>query len=91
LAGLTRAKAMTMRSQRIRARQAFEWGIATGVAPDNDLDAAINRWVEELTELPRIPLTALKRVLSGAYEMPMSIGVQFRGADLRKAARRAGA
>ena len=48
------------------------------------LDAAIDRWVADLAALPPIPLTALKRVLNGAYEMPMSIGLQFEGQTFEK-------
>lgn len=84
LAGLTRAKAMIMRGKRISAREAFEWGIVTEVVPDGQLDAAIDRWVADLAALPPIPLTALKRVLNGAYEMPMSIGLQFEGQTFEK-------
>ena len=84
LVGLTRAKAMIMRGKRISAREAYDWGILTEVVPDGQLDAAIERWVSDLAALPQIPLTALKRVLNGAYEMPLSIGLQFEGQTFEK-------
>jgi 2-oxoglutaroyl-CoA hydrolase len=73
LVGLTRAKAMIMRGRRI-----------SEVVPDGELDAAIERWVAELAALPQIPLTALKRVLNAALDMPLSIGLQFEGQTFEK-------
>lgn len=84
LAGLTRAKAMIMRGRRISAREAYEWGIVTEVVPDGQLEQAIERWIADLTVLPQIPLTALKRVLNAAYEMPLSVGLQFEGQTFEK-------
>ncbi len=84
LAGLTRAKAMIMRGRRISAREAYDWGILSEVVQEGQLDDAIARWVADLAALPQIPLTALKRVLNGAYEMPMNIGLQFEGQTFEK-------
>ncbi|HZV21890.1 MAG TPA: enoyl-CoA hydratase-related protein [Hyphomicrobiales bacterium] len=84
LVGLTRAKAMIMRGKRLPAKEAYDWGILSEVVPDQQLDEAIARWVDELAALPQIPLTALKRVLNGAYEMPLNIGLQFEGQTFEK-------
>ena len=84
LVGLTRAKAMIMRGRRLPAREAYDWGILTEVVPDGQLDQAIERWVTELSALPQIQLTSLKRVLNSAYEMPLSIGLQFEGQTFEK-------
>ncbi len=37
-----------MRSRRIPAQQAYEWGIATEFVPDNELEAATDALVDEL-------------------------------------------
>ncbi len=84
LTGLTRAKAMIMRGRRISATQAYDWGILSEVVPDGQLDDGVVRWVSELAALPQIPLTALKRVLNAAYEMPLNAGLQFEGQTFEK-------
>ncbi|HLB99479.1 MAG TPA: enoyl-CoA hydratase/isomerase family protein, partial [Acetobacteraceae bacterium] len=40
IVGITRTKDIVMRSRRISARQALEWGIATDVVADAELEAA---------------------------------------------------
>src|SRR6202012_4334273 len=46
--GITRTKDVVMRSKRIAARQAYDWGIATECVPDDKLEAATDALVEEL-------------------------------------------
>lgn len=41
-----------MRSRRIAAKQALDWGIATEVAPDTELEAATDALVRELVGFP---------------------------------------
>lgn len=84
LIGLSRAKAMIMRGRRVSAQEAHEWGVLNEIVPDGQLDEAVERWVADLAALPQIPLTALKRVLNAAYEMPQSIGLQFEGQTFEK-------
>ena len=48
IVGITRTKDIVMRSRRIPARQAYDWGIATECVPDAELDAATDALVEEL-------------------------------------------
>ena len=43
IVGITRTKDIVMRSRRIPAKQAHEWGIATELVPDNRLEAATER------------------------------------------------
>lgn len=84
LIGLTKAKAAIMRGKRIPARDALDWGILSELVPDGQLDEAIERWVADLAALPQIPLTALKRVMNAAHEMPLGIGLQFEGQTFEK-------
>src|SRR5947208_12194037 len=46
--GITRTKDIVMRSKRITAKQAYDWGIVTECMPDNKLEAATDALVEEL-------------------------------------------
>src|SRR6188768_2099754 len=48
MVGITRTKNIVMRSRRIPAQQAYEWGIATEIVPDNELEAATDALVDEL-------------------------------------------
>src|SRR6187200_257075 len=43
IVGITRTKDIVMRSKRIKAQQAYDWGIATEVVPDAELEAATDR------------------------------------------------
>src|ERR1700723_3265128 len=48
IVGITRTKDIVMRSRRISARQALDWGIATEVIPDGELEASTDSLVREL-------------------------------------------
>src|SRR5579871_5238734 len=48
IVGITRTKDIVMRSKRIPAKQAFDWGIATECVPDDKLEAATDALVDEL-------------------------------------------
>src|SRR5690242_16835603 len=48
MVGITRTKDIVMRSRRIPGKQAYEWGVATEIVPDAELEAATDRLVEEL-------------------------------------------
>src|SRR5436189_6279854 len=46
--GITRTKDIVMRSRRIPAKQAYDWGIATECVPDDKLEATTDALVDEL-------------------------------------------
>src|SRR5215813_4485605 len=46
--GITRTKDIVMRSKRIPARQAVDWGIVTDCVPDKDLESVTDKLVDEL-------------------------------------------
>ena len=46
--GITRTKDIVMRSKRIAAKQAFDWGIATECVPDAELEKTTDKLVDEL-------------------------------------------
>ncbi|MHC2714500.1 2-oxoglutaroyl-CoA hydrolase [Bradyrhizobium diazoefficiens] len=48
MVGVTRTKDIVMRSKRISAKQAYEWGIATECVPDAELEKATDKLVDEL-------------------------------------------
>ena len=51
IVGITRTKDIVMRSRRIPAKQAYEWGIATELVPDDKLEAATDALVDELARI----------------------------------------
>jgi 2-oxoglutaroyl-CoA hydrolase len=79
LAGLGRAKDAIMRRRRISAAEAHAWGLAVEVVPASELDAAVDRLVEELTELSPLALAMAKRVLNHAYDGPLHVGLELEG------------
>lgn len=49
--GERRAKEMAMLCRRYPAAQALEWGLVNEVVPDDGLDAAVDRWLDEIDAL----------------------------------------
>src|SRR6202047_426340 len=52
MVGITRTKAIGMRSRRIAGRQAYDWGIATECVADAELEAAADKLADELRGFP---------------------------------------
>ena len=79
LIGLARAKDAIMRGRRIGAEEALELGLVTRVVPAEELDAAVDELVAELTELSPLALALAKRVLDLAEESPLHVGLHVEG------------
>ncbi len=73
-----------MRGCRLSVQEAYDWGIVSEVVPDDELDAAIDRWVDDLTARPQIPLTTLKWVLNSAGDAPLHVGLEMEGPAFEK-------
>jgi 2-oxoglutaroyl-CoA hydrolase len=79
LIGLGRAKDAIMRGRRIPAAEALELGIVTEVVPVGELDAAVDRLIDELAALSPLALAMAKRVLNHAYDGPLALGLEIEG------------
>jgi 2-oxoglutaroyl-CoA hydrolase len=79
LVGLGRAKDLVLRGRRVGAEEALALGLVTEVAPDEELDAAVERLVAELRELSPLALATAKRVLNLAEEAPLHAGLHLEG------------
>lgn len=79
MVGLGRAKDIIMRGRRVSADEALTLGLVTEVVPAADLDAAVQRLLDELAELSPLALTTLKRVLNTAYDAPLHVGLEIEG------------
>jgi 2-oxoglutaroyl-CoA hydrolase len=79
LIGLGRAKDMIMRGRRIDAAEALAIGLVTEVVAAAELDAAVERLVDELRALSPLSLAMAKRILNLAYEAPLATGLELEG------------
>ena len=64
IVGITRTKDIVMRSKRIPAKQAYEWGIATECVPDGKLETATDALVEELCSFSPLAQRTAKKLLN---------------------------
>ena len=77
--GITRAKDIVMRSKRIPAKQALDWGIATECVPDGELEAATNALVDELRTFSPLAQRTAKKLLNETEESTLSVAIELEG------------
>jgi len=77
--GITRTKDIVMRSKRISARQAFDWGIATECVADGELEKAIDRLVDELRTFSPIAQRTAKKLLNDTEDSTLAIAIELEG------------
>jgi len=77
--GLTRTKDVVMRSKRIPARQALDWGIATECVPDVQLEAATDALVEELRAFSPLAQRTAKKLLNDTEDATLSVAIELEG------------
>lgn len=79
IVGITRTKDMIMRSKRISARQAYEWGIATDVVADDRLEPATDALVDELIGFAPLAQRVAKRLLNDTEDASLSLAIELEG------------
>ncbi len=79
LVGLTRAKDMILRSRRIPASEAQEWGLITQVVEPEMLDESVENLASELLKQPRLALETAKRVINTGQDAPPEAALQLEG------------
>ncbi len=79
IVGITRTKDIVMRSRRIPARQAYEWGIATEVVADDELEAATDALVRELVGFSPLAQRTAKKLLNDTEEASLSVAIELEG------------
>jgi 2-oxoglutaroyl-CoA hydrolase len=77
--GITRTKDIVMRSKRIKAQQAYDWGIATELVPDAELEVATDRLVDELRSFSPIAQRTAKKLLNDTEDASLSIAIELEG------------
>lgn len=79
IVGITRTKDIVMRSRRIAANQAVDWGIATDCVPDKDLEAATDALLDELRTFSPIAQRTAKKLLNDTEDSTLSIAIELEG------------
>jgi len=77
--GMQRTKDLVMRSRRLPARQAHQWGIILDCVPDDELEQATARLVDELRTVSPLAQRTIKGVLTAAQDAPVHVGIELEG------------
>jgi dihydroxynaphthoic acid synthetase len=65
--GMKRAKEIWMLCRRYTADQALEWGLVNAVVPEEELDAEVARWCDELLSLSPTVLKLVKKSFDDSW------------------------
>jgi 2-oxoglutaroyl-CoA hydrolase len=79
IVGITRTKDIVMRSKRIKAQQAYDWGIATELVADAQLEAATDALVEELVAFSPLAQRTAKKLLNDSENTSLSAAIELEG------------
>jgi 2-oxoglutaroyl-CoA hydrolase len=79
IVGITRTKDIVLRSRRIPARQAYEWGIATECVADGELESAIDALVDELRAFSPLAQRTAKKLLNDTEDATLSLAIELEG------------
>ncbi len=79
IVGITRTKDIVMRSKRIPAKLACEWGIATEIVADDKLEAATDDLVRELSAFSPLAQRTAKKLLNETEDASLSIAMELEG------------
>jgi 2-oxoglutaroyl-CoA hydrolase len=79
IVGITRTKDIVMRSKRIPAKQAYDWGIATECVPDGELETATDKLVEELRGFSPLAQRTAKKLLNDTEDASLSTAIELEG------------
>ncbi len=79
IVGITRTKDIVMRSKRIKAQQALDWGVATEMVPDAELEAATDALVAELCTFAPLAQRTAKRLLNETEDAFLTTAIQLEG------------
>jgi len=77
--GIARTKDVVMRSRRIGARQAHEWGIVTECVADSRLESATDALVDELRAFSPLAQRTAKKLLNDTEDATLTLGIEMEG------------
>ncbi|NBW79021.1 MAG: enoyl-CoA hydratase/isomerase family protein [Betaproteobacteria bacterium] len=79
MVGITRTKDIVMRSRRIPGQQAYDWGVATDIVPDDELERATDQLVEELRSFSPIAQRTAKKLLNDTEDSSLTVAIELEG------------
>lgn len=79
IVGITRTKDIVMRSKRIPAKQAYDWGIATECVPDDQLESATDALVNELLTFSPLAQRTAKKLLNDTEDATLATAIELEG------------
>jgi len=79
MVGITRTKDIVMRSRRIPGQQAYDWGVATDIVPDDELERATDQLVEELRSFSPIAQRTAKKLLNDTEDSTLTVAIELEG------------
>jgi 2-oxoglutaroyl-CoA hydrolase len=79
IVGITRTKDIVMRSKRIAAQQAYDWGIATECVPDDRLESATDALVDELRTFAPLAQRTAKKLLNDTEDATLATAIELEG------------
>jgi 2-oxoglutaroyl-CoA hydrolase len=77
--GIARTKDMVMRSRRISARQACDWGIAVECVPDKQLESATDALADELRAFSPLAQRTAKKLLNDTEDATLATAIELEG------------
>src|SRR6516162_6072285 len=77
--GITRTKDIVMRSKRISAKQAYDWGIATDCVSDDKLEMATDALVDELRAFSPLAQRTAKALLNTTEDTDLQAAIELEG------------
>ena len=79
MVGIARTKDIVMRSKRMTARQALDWGIATECVADGELESATDALVDELRTFSPLAQRTAKKLLNDTEDATLSVAIELEG------------
>jgi 2-oxoglutaroyl-CoA hydrolase len=77
--GITRTKDIVMRSKRISARQALDWGIVTECVADAELEKTTDKLVDELRSFAPLAQRTAKKLLNDTEDSTLTVAIELEG------------
>ena len=79
MVGIARTKDIVMRSRRIPAKQALDWGIVLDCVPDKELESATDALVEELRAFSPLAQRTAKALLNQTEDAMLTTAIELEG------------
>jgi len=77
--GITRTKDIVMRSKRISAKQALDWGIVTECVADTELEKVTDKLVDELRSFAPLAQRTAKKLLNDTEDSTLTVAIELEG------------